>query len=288
MAPNSFDIDDESIREAERLFSWTADFVEGAVHRRSSRRPRLFGGITRYERPTAEEDLRAGYGALTSAQTADVVEALSRLTEDFRRYQSSGRCPIVHDFGEPIPVSLATVSAELGYQSSRDLPPDLRPLLNDWEKRPDDGVLRRVFSFNVSDAMNDWVRKPLTDFLTQRIAGFKFWVKSDVRKRPIVTRKLLNRQKAAPTNSPDGSGLFAVKVDNQRQGLRILVTPAYFIDWIYFGAPSTPTTNNLLPGRYIFGTDSFSSAYGPPHSGIISDKTIFRIPSDFNPQLMRF
>jgi hypothetical protein len=65
-------------------------------------------------------------------------------------------------------------------------------------------------------------------------------------------------------------------------GLRILSSPAYFVDWTYFGAPTSPVSGYLLPGRYIFGMDN-GSADAP-----IADNAVFRIPGQSDVWLESF
>lgn len=108
-------------------------------------------------------------------------------------------------------------------------------------------------------------RENLEKFILKRLQGIQV---SD--NTPLIL---------APPNIQ--KGLYSVTVHCHTSGYRILSSPAYFIDWTYFGAPSFPVTNSLLPGRYIFGTDSVPGC-------VLLDGAIFRIPYDFNPQLMRF
>ena len=118
----------------------------------------------------------------------------------------------------------------------------------------------------------------LGKFLQVRIAGIRFWGNSNIDER-VFDSDFSEDQN--PTNSPNGSGLFRVTVSCTAKDYRIFVTPAYFIDWTFFGYPSSPVANHILPGRYLFGTDSIMGK-------ITEDQAIFVIPMSFKPRLMRF
>jgi hypothetical protein len=78
-----------------------------------------------------------------------------------------------------------------------------------------------------------------------------------------------------------GGGL-QVQVSCLTPGLRIHISPAYFISWVYFGSPTTPVASYVFPGRYIFAGD------GPMLPRRKKDPTIFCIPADYYPTLTRF
>jgi hypothetical protein len=65
-------------------------------------------------------------------------------------------------------------------------------------------------------------------------------------------------------------------------GLRIHISPAYFISWIYFGSPTTPVSSYVLPGRYVFAGD------GPMLPQLTVDNGIFSIPPNYTLTLARF
>jgi hypothetical protein len=60
---------------------------------------------------------------------------------------------------------------------------------------------------------------------------------------------------AAPADRPVRSNPYLeVEIHTEESGLRIHYTPSYFIDWSnVFGAPTTPLSGWILPGRYKFG-----------------------------------
>jgi hypothetical protein len=84
-----------------------------------------------------------------------------------------------------------------------------------------------------------------------------------------------------PSASGGGQGL-EVTVSCNTPGLRIHISPAYFISWEYFGNPSSPVTRLVLPGRYVFSGD------GPPLASMQLDNGVFSIPPTLDPCLTRF
>ncbi len=79
------------------------------------------------------------------------------------------------------------------------------------------------------------------------------------------------------------NGSIYVSVQCNSLGLRVHSSPAYFVDWQYFGHPSDPLVQGwLLPGRYIFATD------GPGMPEYISDNGVVAIPSTYKATMKRF
>lgn len=84
-----------------------------------------------------------------------------------------------------------------------------------------------------------------------------------------------------PGGSPPGSTASSVKyltvqLNTVNHGLQIQASPAYFVNWSYFGSPTSPITGSLIPGKYIFA----GSGVGLPTFTV--DPTIVDIPPNFN------
>jgi hypothetical protein len=75
------------------------------------------------------------------------------------------------------------------------------------------------------------------------------------------------------------AGSLRVRVTSRNHGMRIYWAPAFFITWTFFGYPSSPVTDYLAPGRYVFGGD------GGPLPYFVSDPAAFNIPPTLNPVL---
>jgi hypothetical protein len=85
-----------------------------------------------------------------------------------------------------------------------------------------------------------------------------------------------------PSTSPIGApqvNYLNVTVSTVNPGLRIFSSPVYFITWTYFGAPTTPVSGPLLPGRYLF------SGQGSLVPIFTCDPAQFNIPPTLNPVL---
>lgn len=87
----------------------------------------------------------------------------------------------------------------------------------------------------------------------------------------------------APPGGAGGSGDgLQVIVNCRTPGLRIHISPAYFVNWTYFGSPTTPVISYVYPGRYIFAGD------GPMLPVFTEDAGIFSIPPTYHPTLVSF
>jgi hypothetical protein len=118
------------------------------------------------------------------------------------------------------------------------------------------------------DEAEEGVRRGLRGFLSYRFAGLK-----------------MDRQ-ARPRAAASGRGVVAgglqVEVSCRTPGLRIHISSAYFVNWVYFGSPTTPVTSYVLPGRYIFCGD------GPMVPTRKLDPGVFCIPPTYRACLARF
>jgi hypothetical protein len=84
-----------------------------------------------------------------------------------------------------------------------------------------------------------------------------------------------------PTSSSSGRGL-PVSVKCNTHGLALEFSHAYFLHFLNFGAPTSPVSNFLWAGRYVFrGT-------GPTYPGGTPRSPIFVIPPDQKPVITNF
>src|SRR5262249_5141841 len=114
----------------------------------------------------------------------------------------------------------------------------------------------------------------LKGFLSYRFAGMREW--AELRARP---GKWLRRRKGRAAHP--GGGL-QMRVSCLTPGLRIHVSPAYFVAWVFFGSPTTPVTSYVPPGRYIFAGD------GPLLPTFTQDTGVFCIPPTYHATLTSF
>lgn len=134
------------------------------------------------------------------------------------------------------------------------------------------------------------IERNLTSFLSYRFAGMKKWREWF----QGISGQFFGGSKGPPrSRGPGGSspppppavgpgGGFQVQVSCLTPGLRIHVSPAYFITWVFFGCPTTPVTSYVLPGRYVFAGD------GPMLTRRTKDHGVFCIPPTYHPALTRF
>jgi len=134
------------------------------------------------------------------------------------------------------------------------------------------------------------VGRNLTGFLAYRFAGISRWREwiqgaggqlSGGSKGPPRRGRTGSDGPPPPPAVGPGGGL-QVQVSCLTPGLRIHVSPAYFIRWVFFGSPSTPVSSYLLPGRYVFAGD------GPMLLRRTKDHGVFSIPPTYHPYLTRF
>lgn len=136
------------------------------------------------------------------------------------------------------------------------------------------------------DKGEEYFRNALTRFLAYRIGGYPRGIRITDEMTPerILDRQQL-RVSGADIFAPGDikRGLMMVRVTCKSSGLRVHSSPAYFVDWSYFGDPSNPDVDGwLLPGRYIFATDGAC----PPD--YVPDSAVFPIPEQYNPHTKQF
>ena len=74
------------------------------------------------------------------------------------------------------------------------------------------------------------------------------------------------------------STLLQVVVSAHTAGARVSYSPSYFINYLYLGAPTTPVTGYLLPGRYVFMLTTLARKK-------MKDNGVFDVPPIFNVSL---
>jgi len=212
-------------------------------------------------RPLAEVRAATEYAIHAFEETGieDITETLPTAIEDFGIYSQAGGAPVLTTHDRPMIVSVRSVFSDLSelgvsVKQMSESRSSFKEGLSVWSSIDDN---RAVVETN--DAKDGFIGH-LKGFLSNRIAGLKFT--------------------GGGSDDPNG-GMFEVEVTCKSKGYRILVSPAYFIDWVFFGSPSFPVKKALAPGRYIFGTDSINGTF-------VSDGVIFRVPDDFKPVLEKF
>jgi hypothetical protein len=157
------------------------------------------------------------------------------------------------------------------------------PLHHIWRDTMKD-FARQDSAFLVTDVREaaESIQRALTQFLSYRFAGMKRWFDWAQRGGTKPPRWPFRRRGNPPLPPLSDGGGLKVRVSCNTRGLRIHVSPAYFVSWVYFGSPTSPVVSYVLPGRYIFAGD------GPMMPKRRTDPTVFCIPADYNPQLKRF
>jgi hypothetical protein len=134
------------------------------------------------------------------------------------------------------------------------------------------------------------VERSLKRFLSYRFAGMRKWGEWI----HGIGNQFLGGSTAPPQGGGTHGGGFSpppavgqggglqVQVSCRTPGLRIHVAPAFFINWVFFGSPTTPVTSYVLPGRYVFAGD------GPMLPRLTKDGGTFCIPPTYYPVLTRF
>lgn len=282
-----FEPDEESLLRAEKLSSKLInDVFEVSGKNASSDMRREYFSMHRYDEQAAGVPIN------------DVLSNIRKMASEFalaRRWDDEILCLKLDD-GSLAPISLTEFFGHSffgTYESENwiDLwerhfpfpfPPHRfwREILHQSKKRED-----RFRVVNLDDAAKGIYRN-LEGFLSFRFAGFKKWGE-------WIHGSILNKT-SRPTKSDSGSstpppppavgtgGGLQVQVSCLTPGLRIHVSPSYFINWVYFGSPTTPVTSYILPGRYIFAGD------GPMLQKLTRDDGVFCIPPTYHPNLTRF
>jgi len=134
------------------------------------------------------------------------------------------------------------------------------------------------------------IKRSLSGFLSYRFAGMRKWAEwiqgAGIRgfggpNAPARGKRPTTASFPPPPAVGAGGGL-QVQVSCLTPRLRIHISPAYFVSWVYFGSPTTPVANYVLPGRYIFAGE------GPMLPKRKRDLAVFCIPADYHPALTRF
>ncbi len=210
----------------------------------------------------------------------EMSSSLATASSDLALYSSVGRVPAVKTFEGTFPLSIAAFAGSTegrrGYiDSSFTSPAKMAETISKWEdQKPERTTV-------TPEGAAHLILTNLTQFLGLRIAGMRHWIATQIDDKVGHVSPANGDDADFPTNSCSGDGLFTVTVDCTKKNCRIFVSPAYFIDWVYFGYPSTPVVGHLMAGRYIFGTDSVKPS-------VTEDSAVFRIPNSFHPVLKRF
>jgi hypothetical protein len=285
-----FELDGESVARAERLSSRLMSDLRQASEGgpQSEIRRELFS-----ERRYSEKE--------EGAPISDVVTNVSQIAMEFataRRWDGEVPC-LRLDNGELAPVSLSEFfpAPSSSFDGSENwfewwdryfggpFPP--HRLWRELVK----GSGRQEEGFVVTDVREaeGALQRNLNGFLAYRFAGIKRWsdwIRGVGTFRPDSPPRDKSRNKGSrgpiPSPSVSSGGGLRVQVSCGTRGLRIHVSPAYFISWVYFGSPSSPVVSYVLPGRYVFAGD------GPMLPRRRKDPTIFCIPADYRPELKRF
>jgi hypothetical protein len=117
-----------------------------------------------------------------------------------------------------------------------------------------------IFKVDIKDALSG-VRRQLTSFLVNRLAS---------RYLPIggITGGMNSMH-----------NLLSVKVSSHSVGALVSYSPAYFINYMALGAPTSPVKGAILPGRYTFRLTTRGPRY-------LIDQQTFDIPPVFEIPLM--
>jgi hypothetical protein len=148
----------------------------------------------------------------------------------------------------------------------------LRETLRKFKQREESLIVTAL------DEATEMAERNILSFLSYRFAGIKLWSGWMQEFHDLFSR----HPSGAVSSEAGPSGGLQVQVSCSTPGLRIHVSPAIFRDWVVFGSPTTPVTNYILPGRYIFAGD------GPMLPKRVTDNGVFKIPPTYQPTLTRF
>lgn len=230
----------------------------------------------------------------------DVVENVGQMATEFaiaRRWDNEILC-LKLDEGELAPISMSeflggplwpSYGSEDWFEFwERNIPfPFPHRLWKDILRRSGQQE-ERVIATNPRDA-EAGVERSLTGFLSYRFAGMRKWTEwiQGIGNQLFGGLTGPRRGTGPGSISPPppavgpGGGL-QVQVSCLTPGLRIHVSPAYFINWVFFGSPTTPVSGYVLPGRYVFAGD------GPMLPKRTRDRAVFSIPPNYHCTLTRF
>jgi hypothetical protein len=263
--------------EERRPLEISSDMIERATEVADQAAEVIRSTIISGPNPNTKDAFDEISSKLDIPQRGDIVSSLSRVADDLSIYQNVGQTPVVRIENVDVPISIQSLMSDsakrnASVEASFSTRSRARETIAVWA---DQDESRHLIT---SEASLSGLISQFGKFLQVRIAGIRFWGNSNIDERVLDSEPSDDRN---PTNSPNGSGLFRVTVSCTAEDYRIFVTPAYFIDWTFFGYPSSPVTNHILPGRYLFGTDSIIGK-------ITEDPAIFVIPMSFKPRLKRF
>jgi hypothetical protein len=256
-----FELDAESISRAEDISAELLNEVELAA--RGSRSDAHFSD-KRYERRS------------DGVPVSDVVSNVSLMADEFaiaRVMDANLPCLMFGD-RDVSPISITTLvpppsGRTFGSKERAEFwqEPDNRRLWHELHNQLiGGGVEGRIISWKFERAAS-FIKFGLTQFLSFRFAGIKTW-------------HSLLRAQGMPVVGPDGG--LQMRVSCRTPGLRMHISPAYFINWTFFGAPTTPVSSYVLPGRYVFAAD------GPRFARWIRDPGIFAVPPTYEAFLTSF
>ncbi len=271
-----FELDEESVFRAQRLSSLMMnDLRIGANEDMAVEQRRQLFSSQRY----SEE---AG-----GVPISDVAANLERLSGDFilaRRLNANLICRRLPE-GHLAPISTSQVlSAYLPFSNSTQN--FVEGVWREFVSAVSQSDLYRITDRAEAEAS---LERGLSWFLSYRFAGVRTIFTSARNRLRLnslsellrVIRDMLSvRERDRPRLGPEGS--LRMVVSCRTPGLRIHVSPAYFVNWVFFGSPTTPVMSYVLPGRYIFAGD------GPLLPNLTEDTGVFCVPPTFHAVLTRF
>lgn len=288
MAGESFQPDSESVALAKKLTDVFMRDVEGENFARpyDSRRTRAYASEVGVEAPLHDVPLAVSHFSSIRFAARETNESLLCV-----RLDDGTSAPVGFDFFLP---NFAQTFGGIPWPRFPYPDPFLwRELIRWWRQNNEysrSSLERDDFLFLSVKEATGMFRNGLENFLSFRIAGFRHWREwmsgregeSQGRrgKSPSGGGSGRGGVPRPPSVSPGGG--LSVQVSSLTHGLRLHVSPAYFITWTYFGAPTTPVSGTVMPGRYVFAGD------GPMLPQFTVDNGVFRIPPDYHPSLNKF
>lgn len=227
---------------------------------------------------------------------SDVVTSVGRMAYEFamaRRWDNQLPCMKLDD-GGLAPISMTEFSGgpfngtaewfDLWERYGPFPAPFPRMWLDVLRDGSEDGESLTVASVEEAE---ESVGRSLESFLSYRFAGIKAWAEW-IRGSQLFGGSegplggIGSGASVPPPLAVGPGGGLQVQVSCLTPGLRIHVSPAYFINWIYFGSPTTPVSAYVLPGRYVFAGD------GPMLPRRTRDHAVFSVPPTYHAALTRF
>ena len=139
---------------------------------------------------------------------------------------------------------------------------------------------KEQISLESSDRVLERLQSGLGEFLAYRIAGFRAWMDrtigsedaaqggiGDGGREPSSGGGIGGKGSPQPSSPRGGVG---VEFWCNSPGLTIVVSHAYFIHFLNFGAPSFPVKNTLFAGRYVFEGKGPIYPAGTPRSQVFN------------------